>query len=94
MMHRLLASLLLGTAAALVPHRPTQRLQPLYNDVIDVSESAVVERLENSPYPSLVEKVEPYYLKSIQFKGIPHYFLECASKIDIIFWGLFINITF
>ena len=47
-MHRL--SLLLGTAAALVPHRTNQRLQPLKNDVIDVSESAVVERLENAPF--------------------------------------------
>ena len=54
MMHRLLASLLLTGAAALIQHRTTQRLQPLKNDVIDVSESAVVERLENSPFPSLV----------------------------------------
>ena len=65
MMHRLLASLLLTSAAALVPHRPTQRLQPLYNDVIDVSESAVVEKLENAPYPSLVEKVELFLEKPL-----------------------------
>jgi hypothetical protein len=65
MMHRLLASLLLTGAAALIQHRTTQRLQPLKNDVIDVSESAVVERLENSPYPSLVEKVELFLEKPL-----------------------------
>ena len=63
MMHRL--SLLLTSAAALVPHRTTQRLQPLSNDVIDVSESAVVEKLENAPYPSLVEKVELFLEKPL-----------------------------
>merc|ERR1711924_490228 len=45
--------------------RPTWGLQPLSNDVIDVSESAVVEQLENSPYPSLVEKVELFLEKPL-----------------------------
>ena len=62
-LHRL--SLLLTSAAALVPHRTTQRLQPLSNDVIDVTTSAVVGRLENSPYPSLVEKVELFLEKPL-----------------------------
>merc|ERR1719182_97521 len=43
-----------------------QRLQPLSNDVIDVSESAVVEKLENAPYPSLVEKVELFLEKPLE----------------------------
>ena len=33
-------ALLLGTAAALVPHRTTQRLQPLSNNVVDGTASA------------------------------------------------------
>ena len=46
-----------------MPHRTTQRLHPLKNDVIDVT--ATVEGLENSPYPSLVEKVELFLEKPL-----------------------------
>ena len=39
-------------------------MQPLKNDVIDVT--ATVERLENSPYPSLVDKVELFLEKPLE----------------------------
>lgn len=71
-MHRFIAALLLGAATALVPTRTTQRLQPVRSDIVDVTESAVVEAVEtivrdaNSPYPSLVEKVELFLEKPLE----------------------------